>query len=430
MIAAMRVMSIRGVVIVTAVVLSTPIAGSEAPGLEWRPAIRRLDSPAAEASAQPQLTVSPRGVLLSWIERAGARASLKFAERTPTGWSEPRTVASGDDWFVNWADVPSVLRLDDGTLAAHWLQMSGAETYAYDVRLAYSKDDGRTWSTPFTPHHDGTRREHGFASLFQMPGAGLGLVWLDGRAMASAAGHDAHGGTSGGAMSVRFGTFDTNWKQTSEMPVDLRVCECCPTSAAVTSEGPLVAFRDRSEDNVRDIYVSRFENGKWTNPTAANNDGWTIAACPVNGPMLAARGRDVAIAWFTVKEDVGHAYAAFSANAGRTFGKPIRLDETSALGRVDIELLPDGSAVATWVEFSDARSQFSTRRVYPSGRTSNLTTVAAIEGARASGYPRVARSGDELVFAWTESKDGNHRVRTALMGSPSQDGLELGREAK
>jgi hypothetical protein len=68
--------------------------------------------------------------------------------------------------------------------------------------------------------------------------------------------------------------------------------------------------------------------------------------------------------------------------------------------------------------------------VYPSGRTSNLTTVAAIEGARASGYPRVARSGDELVFAWTESKDGNHRVRTALMGSPSQDGLELGREAK
>ena len=25
----------------------------------------------------------------------------------------------GDDWSVNWADVPSVLRLDDGTLAAY-----------------------------------------------------------------------------------------------------------------------------------------------------------------------------------------------------------------------------------------------------------------------------------------------------------------------
>ena len=359
------------------------------------------------------MSVSARGVLLSWIERTGTQASLKFAERTSVGWSETRTVASGDDWFVNWADVPSVVRLDDGTLAAHWLQMSGAETYAYDVRLSYSKDDGRTWSTSFTPHHDGTKREHGFASLFQMPGAGLGLIWLDGRAMASAAGHDAHGGTSGGAMSVRFGTFDTNWKQTSEMPVDLRVCECCPTSAAVTSEGPLVAFRNRSEDEVRDISVSRFEHGKWAEPRTVSDDSWRIPACPVNGPVLSAHGRNVAIAWFTVKADVGHAYAAFSADAGRTFGAPVRLDQASALGRVDIELLPDGSAVATWIEFANQRSQFTARRVHASGRTSGVTTVTVIDGARASGYPRLARSGDELVFAWTESREGALRVRTA-----------------
>ena len=93
-----------------------------------------------------------------------------------------------------------------------------------------------------------------------MPGAGLGLIWLDGRAMGSAEGHDAHG-ASEGAMSVRFGTFDAAWKQTSEMPVDLRVCECCPTTAAMTSDGPVVAYRNRSEDEIRDIYVARLENG-------------------------------------------------------------------------------------------------------------------------------------------------------------------------
>ena len=272
------------------------------------------------------MTVSPRGILLSWIERAGTRATLKFAERTPSGWSPATTAAAGDDWFVNWADVPSVLRLDDGTLAAHWLQKSGAETYAYDVRLAHSKDDGRTWSASFTPHHDGTKREHGFASLFQMPGAGLGLIWLDGRAMGSAEGHDAHGATEG-AMSVRYGTFDTAWKQTNEMPVDLRVCECCPTTAAMTSEGPVVAYRNRTDDEIRDIYVSRLENGKWTEGKPVHDDHWKIAACPVNGPMLSARGRGVVLAWFTVKDDVGHAYAAFSADAGRTFGTPIRLDD-------------------------------------------------------------------------------------------------------
>ncbi|MCA1586445.1 MAG: hypothetical protein LC791_17295 [Acidobacteria bacterium] len=180
-----------------------------------------------------------------------------------------------------------------------------------------------------------------------------------------------------------------------------------------------MAFRNRTEDEVRDIYVSRLESGKWTEPKPVHNDRWKIPACPVNGPMLSARGRTVAIAWFTVKNDVGHAYAAFSLDAGRTVGEPIQLDETSALGRVDIELLPDGSAVATWIEFADQRSQFSARRVYSSGRKSDLTTVAAIEGARASGYPRVAQSDDELVFAWTESKDGKLRVRTAKTRVPA-----------
>ena len=166
------------------VVAATLAAATQGPARsEPKLSVDPLSSPAGESSAQPQLAVSARGILLSWIERSGPRASLRFAERTSTGWSEPRTVASGDDWFVNWADVPSVLRLDSGALAAHWLQKSGPDTYAYDVRLSYSTDDGRSWSPSFTPHHDGTRTEHGFASLFEMPGAGLGLIWLDGRNM-------------------------------------------------------------------------------------------------------------------------------------------------------------------------------------------------------------------------------------------------------
>lgn len=386
----------------------------------WRPTLTPVTAPSGANSAQPQMTVSPRGILLSWIERTGTRATLKFAERTPSGWSPATTVAAGDDWFVNWADVPSVLRLHDGTLAAHWLQKSGPETYAYDVRLAHSKDDGHTWSPSFLPHHDGTKREHGFASLFQMPGAGLGLIWLDGRAMGSAEGHGSHG-ASEGAMSVRFGTFDTAWKQTGEMPVDLRVCECCPTTAAMTSEGPVVAYRNRTDDEIRDIYVSRLENGKWTDGKPVHDDGWKIAACPVNGPMLSARNRSVVLAWFTVKDDVGHAYAAFSSDAGRTFGAPIRLDETSALGRVDVALLPDGSALATWIEFAEQKSSFSMRRINAAGDRSAITAVSAISGARASGYPRVAVHGDEAVFAWTENESGTASIKTAALqlGLPS-----------
>jgi len=381
-----------------------------------------LTSPATGSSAQPQLSVSSRGVLLSWIERAGDLATLKFAERTTSGWTEARTVAAGRDWFVNWADVPSVMRLPSGTLVAHWLQKSGPDTYAYDVRLSYSKDDGQTWSPSFIPHHDGTKTEHGFASLFPL-GDGLGAIWLDGRNMKPTAGHDDHGG--GGVMTVHFGQFDRDFKQIAESVVDTRVCECCPTAVTVTSEGVIAAFRDRSEGEIRDIYTARLVNGRWSAPAAVHADGWKIAACPVNGPALSAVGRNVAASWFTVRSDAekgeqGQAFLAFSADAGSTYGAPIRVDDGGSLGRVDVALTPDGdAAVATWIEFAEQRSQFRARRIGRDGTRSAPVTIAGLASGRASGYPRMALNSRELVFAWTESGAGGAmQVKTATAPLP------------
>ena len=85
----------------------------------------------------------------------------------------------------------------------------------------------------------------------------------------------------------------------------------------------------------------------------------------------------------------------------------------SALGRVDVQLLGDGSAVATWIEFADGRAQFTARRVEASGQKGNAVAVAGLTAGRSSGYPRLARFGNELVFAWTEA-DSTPGVRTAV----------------
>ncbi len=384
------------------------------PTARWTPTVTALTSPAAANSAQPQLSVQGDHAVLSWIERSGDAAALRFSERNAAGWTDARTVASGTNWFVNWADVPSVARLADGQLAAHWLQKSAGSTYAYDVRLAFSKDEGRTWSPSVTPHHDGTKTEHGFASLFQMPGAGLGLVWLDGRQMKEG----EHEGMDAGPMSIRGAVFNPDDTQASETLVDDRVCECCPLATAVTGSGPIVAFRNRTTDEIRDIYVSRLVGGAWTAPVAVHHDNWKIAACPVNGPALSANGGNVAIAWFTAVGNEGHVYAAFSSDAGATFGAPIRIDDVGAVGRVDVELLADGSAAVTWIEFAEQRSQFRIRRVERSGTTSASSSVAAIAGGRSSGYPRLARQGDELLFAWTDASVSPSQVKTAVARIP------------
>jgi hypothetical protein len=383
---------------------------------DWTVTVQPIASPAAADSLAPQLTSSSRGVLASWTEQAGETATLKFAERVGNGWSPAHTVASGTDWFVNWADVPSVIRLDDGTLAANWLQVTDARIEAYNLRLSYSKDDGKTWAPSFLPHNDGTKTQHGFASLFQMPNAGLGVVWLDGRDIELSKDLPTF---EGGEMAVRFASYDTQWKQTADAEVNHRVCECCPTTAVVTSDGVLTAFRGRDPKDIRDIHVSRLENGKWTGAVPVHTDNWEIFACPVNGAMLSANGRNVAAAWFTVKNEQGQSYAAFSNDAGHTWGAPIRLDDRGSLGRVDVEMLEDGTAVAVWIEFADQKSQIKLRLIDASGARSPAIAVASLADSRASGYPRIARHENELVFAWTESTgEGAQTVKMAVAQLP------------
>lgn len=372
--------------------------------------VEALAAPAQGNSGQPQLTTSDRGVVLSWLEQTDASATLKFSELAAGAWPAAKTVASSSGWFVTDADVPTVMRKSDGTLVATTYPSVDAAIEAYDLRLSYSRDDGRTWSSPLSPHHDGTKSQHGFASLFEMPEGALGMVWLDGRVQET--------------MSVYFASFDAGWKQTAESSVDARVCECCPTSATMTADGPLVAFRDRTNQEIRDIYVTRLEHpspslgagGTWTEAVPVHADNWRIEACPVNGPALSARGRTVAVAWFTATGNDGHAYAAFSSDAGRTWGDPIRLDDETSLGRVDIELLDDGSAIATWVEFASERAQLRVRQVGTSGKRSTAATIAGAGERRLRGYPRLARNGNTLVFAWTEAGDGPgpQEIKTAV----------------
>jgi len=376
--------------------------------------VQRVVPPAGANSSEPQFMSSPRGLVFSWVERTGTTTLLKFSERTASGWSASMTAASGDDWFLSYADVPSVMRMSNGTLVAQWLQTIDPRTEAYNLRISYSQDDGKTWAPSFLPHHDGTSTQHGFASMVELPGSNtLGVVWLDGRDSEFDFDHPQ----TSGRMALRYAAFDAGWKQTVDVEIDPKVCECCPTTAVVTSDGILAAFRDRSDDEVRDIAVSRLEGGTWTTPAAVHADNWKLDFCPVNGPMLSARGRDVVVTWFTVTNDQGQAYAAFSSDAGRSWGAPIRLDDGGSLGRTDVELLDDGSAVASWVEYADGKSDFRFRRIDRSGARSMPVNVAPVTGGRATGYPRIGRRGDELVLSWTDSgpgEDGTLQIQTAV----------------
>lgn len=369
-----------------------PFSGWAAPVL----AMDSLTSPAGPGSAEPNLAVAPDGrVYMSWIESADSGHALRFSVLEGDAWSAPQTIREAPDFFVNWADFPSMKVLGDGRLAVHWLQRSGAGTYAYGVRIAQSGDGGRTWSEPVMPHRDSSETEHGFVAMWPEDD-GVGAVWLDGRKFA-ASGHDTPN-----EMMLVSTVVRSSGVRGDEVVLDDRACDCCQNAVAVTAEGPIVAYRDRSPDEIRDIYVTRRVAGRWTPGVAVHADNWEISGCPVNGPALAADGHQVAIAWFTAANDSARVKVAFSGDAGASFGDPIVVDDGAPAGRVDVALLQGGDALVTWIErVGGDTAAVRVRRVRRDGQAGTSFTVASSSAARASGFPRMAISGTDVVFAWT-----------------------------
>jgi hypothetical protein len=370
-------------------------------GGPWLEDVVEIASPGERGSRYPHLAVgTDDAVIMSWLQPVGARRhELRYASLQESTWTGARSVAGDDDWFVNWADFPSVVPGPDGLLAAHWLQQRTGHAYSYDVRLAVSADAGQTWTEPMSPHDDGTPTEHGFATLLPV-GPSVLVIWLDGRHTQGGEGHDHE---AAGAMTLRSLTIDRGGLGSDAgAEIDTRVCDCCQTDAALSDEGPIVVYRDRSGAEIRDVGVVRLTAAGWTAPQLVHADGWHMTGCPVNGPAIDARGHEVAVAWFTAP-DQPRVRLAFSSDSGRTFSAPVEVAAGAVAGRVDVVLLDEGRAVVSWLAGAPGGTAFVAQPFARDGTVAGppvLITRSSIE--RASGFPQMVRSGDRLIFAWTQ----------------------------
>jgi len=361
--------------------------------------IKEIPSP-SDLGAEPNLFRSADGqIFLSWVQtKNDTTDQLYFSQLVSSKWASPKLIAEGNDWFVNWADFPSIaVSNNKENIAAHWLQKRAEGTYDYDVRIAQSKDLGQKWSPSFIPHTDNIAAEHGFVTMLPLGNGRTFATWLDGRNTKT---EDAH--AHSGAMTLRTAEFDAEGKLFEEAELDTRVCDCCQTDAAISSEGLLVVYRDRSETEIRDISIVRKVNGKWTDPKPIFKDDWQINGCPVNGPAIAAEGSSVAVAWFSMKEDRGNVKLAFSKDAGARFAEPIQLDEGDPLGRVDVVFTKQGDALVTWIEQQDESGMIKLARVNQEGSIIEKINIGEIDDSRRSGFPILEKGKDQYVMAWTQ----------------------------
>jgi hypothetical protein len=383
--------------------------------VEWS----TLEAPVALGSAEPRLTAGPDGAaVLSWLEPDGEEYVLKYSVLGPTGWGAAVTVARGADFFVNSADLPSVQPISADLWAAHWLVSSATSRFAYDIAIATSVDGGRHWGQPRLLNDDGTDAEHGFVTLFAWDGD-VGAVWLDGRELAEFHEQDPTAPeleTTPVGTNLRFARLAADGTTIEQGEVDRLACDCCQTAVVVTERGPLVAYRDRTDGEIRDIVVRTRVDGGWTEAQRLAPDNWQIEGCPVNGPALASKGREIVAAWFTAAGDRARVLVARSIDAGANFAAAVEVDTDGAFGHVDVALTRDGAALVSWWRRSaSGGTQLSVRRVESDGTLGPIQHVAKSQTSRPVDFPQMVESGQRVVVAWTEtSAESESVVKTAI----------------
>ena len=363
-------------------------------------------------NAQPSLVSNNGNLSLTWISSdEDMNSILNFRQFKNDGWSNTLSLAEGSDWFVNWADFPTHAISGDQVLTSY-LKKSASGTYTYDVFLSLHKLSGEKVKEDFILNTDGFKAEHGFVSIASNDNEGFLVTWLDGRNTVQ---KDEKGNHK--PMTIRFAEITNAGDIINETELDSSVCDCCQTSMTYTNKGPMVVYRDRSEEEVRDIYFTRNINEVWESPIPVHNDGWVIYGCPVNGPKVVSNSDNIAVSWFTVSDGIPKVNLSFSESYGSSFSNPIKINDLNAIGRVDTAFLNEQEVIVSYMEGDDDGTYLRIKKVSIDGIVSKPITISKIDGGRGTGVPQLEILDDEIFIVWTVFDNLSNQLKTVKLSS-------------
>jgi len=368
---------------------------------------REMSSPAPTGSISPRVTAQPdKSVVLSWLEpQEDRKASLRFSIWRDARWSQPATIAPGLAFSRDQASAPGVIGLSSANLIAYWSQRVSSDqqsTNEIALYMAVSSDSGAHWAAPMLVNRAAAQpgEDNAYAATVGLDDQRAQFVWLDGRDWEKSK-----------RVQLMSRVVSTEGQISERYLLDPDTCTCCSTAIARTSSGLLAAYRGHNSKNIRDISLVRSIGSGWSEPHIPYPDDWHIEACPVNGPHLDTRENHTALIWFTAPQDQPAVKLAFSHDGGATLATVLRLDAGKAVGRAQVVVLGDGSAVGFWLESEGGATRLAARRVRDDG-----SMGAPLELARGAnfGYPHAAGTAGGILVVWSE-RNPNAQVRAGLL---------------
>lgn len=348
----------------------------------------------------PHLFIQHNEPYISWIVQED---SMDWWLVQNLNTSEIDTIDGRLDWFVNWADFPKVFSGQNGMLALG-LRYTSSGKYSYTIDYYTKTNDQKGWISHGSLPDDSTFTEHGFASAIAYHSGWL-VVWLDGR-----------NGEKGGFTGLRSAEVLTDGKVLKQQWVDTSVCDCCQTAIDVIGGIPQVVYRNRTKEEIRDIYTAKYNHGTWSEPEQIYEDNWTIAGCPVNGPQIVGYTDKGVVGWFTASHDKPQ--VKFSFTGGSIMEARI-LDSLTPLGRVRMSMIDDDGFAIAWMGNSENRTNLNLHLFDWDGVERKAWSIPQLSPSRVSGFPALSYLDQNIYLAWTspgEKIDTVQLIRLPVYG--------------
>jgi hypothetical protein len=368
--------------------------------------VRQLAPPSNTGSA-PKLEINQDGnAVLSWLEKTSDQdGKLRFSMQSSSGWSAPITAAEG---ALSTADFASafVLSPRPEEFVAFWTEIKDHDPNAWTEfgYVSRSTDGGQIWSHPQPLASDFSKTEHSYLSGSVLDGGTVGVAWLDGRETAKIPYPKGH-------YHLMAALLYPDGRYSGEKMLDDNVCTCCPTAAVSLGNKMLIAYRDRTQDEIRDMNTIQITDTlNIEGPYSVHHDGWHINACPTNGPALAVRKGKVVVAWFTAANGP-HLLVETSSDGGKQFTSPKDVSaSTATLGHPAIAILPDQSSILAWIDSGAPESKLLVRRLLSNGEFGPTVEIARGSGF---GYPSMRAQGNSALIAWMQSTNADSMLHLA-----------------
>lgn len=366
---------------------------------------------AGRSNSTPWIAGAGRFVAVAWGATSDRGGDIYAATSRDGGRSFGSPVqvnATAGEARISGELAPRVsLYATNSTADPEIVVLWNAKDTATSIRLARSKDGGRTFGAPQTLQTGGSAGDRGWGAVTVDAKGNAHAIWLDHRGMASGGEHAEHKGEHDGvAVAQRSALYygSVSASGVRERSLFPGVCYCCKTALAAGPDGALyAAWRHVFAGNFRDIgfTVSRDGGATFAPMTRVNQDGWSINGCPDDGPAMAVDASGVVhLAWPTVSNEAGVILYATSRD-GRTFTKPMQVPTFGSPKASHPQIAIDGSG-AIYVGWDEVRSGARAAGIIEVKSTAKGVEFGAPEPIGAvTAYPVMAPTERGLVAAWT-----------------------------